>query len=176
MRVFPYLPKLLPLFLSLFYAQLHNKPNTQERLPSMSLPFPNLCLPCGVGQSWFLFTWGCFIIFPSLAKTWGHESLYGNFQGLMNCLLSLLWITNLLIIIRISSGLWLKVGWGHGTWDARTWNTGMPGHQDSETLGDSRTWEVWTWGHDKQTAPEFCAGFVIYNFRWSRGKYYMLES
>ena len=38
--------------------------------------------------------------------------------------------------------------------DAGTWDWG--------TFGDSRTWDVWTRGRDKQTAPEFCAGFIIF--------------
>ena len=36
--------------------------------------------------------------------------------------------------------------------------------------------DIGTQGHDKQTTLEFCAEFVIYNFRWSRGRYYMPES
>ena len=60
-----------------------------------------------------------------------------------------------------------------GLWDVRLWDAGT---WDLGTLGDSRTWDVWTRRRDKQTAPEFCAGFLIHNFRWSRGRYYMLES
>ena len=29
---------------------------------------------------------------------------------------------------------------------------------------------------DKQTSSEFCAEFAIYNFRWSRERYYVMES
>ena len=72
--------------------------------------------------------------------------------------------------------LWLKLGWGRGTWDARTrgrgdvrfgdagtWDAGTPGRQDSGTPGrrdvetwDAKTlglgmWDVGTWRRDKQT-------------------------
>ena len=46
--------------------------------------------------------------------------------------------------------------------------------------GDSRTWDLGTGGHDKQTSPDFCtdfcAEFVKYNFRQSSERQYMLES
>ena len=60
--------------------------------------------------------------------------------------------------------------------DAETWDKGTRGRWNSGTLGDSRTWDAGTRGHDKQTTPEFCTEFAIYNFQWSRGRYYMLES
>ena len=45
-------------------------------------------------------------------------------------------------------------------------------------LGDVglRDVDAWTRGRDKQTTPDICAEFVLYNFRWSRESYYILES
>ena len=45
-------------------------------------------------------------------------------------------------------------------------------------LGDVglRDVDAWTRGRDKQTTPDICAEFVVYNFRWSRESYYILES
>ena len=55
-----------------------------------------------------------------------------------------------------------------GLRDAGTRGRGTQGRGDMG-LGD-----VGTHGCHKQTTPECCAEFVIYNFRWSRGS--MLES
>ena len=53
---------------------------------------------------------------------------------------------------------------GTGTWDSGRGDVGlgdarMSGLGDTGNLGDSRTWDVWTRGCDKQTTPEFCAEF-----------------
>ena len=59
---------------------------------------------------------------------------------------------------------------GHGT--QRHWDMGLV---DAGTLRHSRMWGTGTRGHDKQTTPGLCSEFVIYNFPWSRGRYYVLE-
>ena len=55
-----------------------------------------------------------------------------------------------------------------GTWGRWTRGSREVRRGDAETqeLGD-----VGTQGRDKQTTPEFCAEFAIYNFRWSRQRY-----
>ena len=52
-----------------------------------------------------------------------------------------------------------------GTWDSGTSECGTQGRGDA---GRQELGEVGTQGRDKQTTPEFCAEFAIYNFRWSR--------
>ena len=78
------------------------------------------------------------------------------------------------------TGTW---GLGRGTWDSGKWGRGTRECRDAGTWGlgdegrvmhgDSRTWEVGTWGCDKQTSPDFCAEFVKYIFgspvRWLIG-------
>ena len=54
-----------------------------------------------------------------------------------------------------------------GTWDSGTPGRGTRGRRD---VGRGRR------GRDKQTTPKLCAEFAIYNFRWSRQRYYMMES
>ena len=68
------------------------------------------------------------------------------------------------------------MGRRHASWDVRTL--------------DAKTWvlrtrELRTWGRedvgmqghaDKQTTSEFCAEFAIYNFQWSRERYFVMES
>ena len=59
-----------------------------------------------------------------------------------------------------------------GREDAGMWDSGKPRRGKQE----HGTWvrgEAGTSGHrcDRQTAPEFCVEFVIYNFQWSRGRY-----
>ena len=57
--------------------------------------------------------------------------------------------------------------------DTGTQGSGDAGMQGRRTRGCG---DVGMRECDKQTTPEFCVEFVIYNFRWSRGRYYMLES
>ena len=74
------------------------------------------------------------------------------------------------------------MGRGLGTGDARTrglrdvgrGDAGSRGRGDAGTPG--RRDDVGDWGRDKQTAHEFFAEFVKYNFRCSRERYYTLES
>ena len=49
--------------------------------------------------------------------------------------------------------------------DAETSDARTSGHGDAGTIGDSRTWDAETRRRDKQTTPEFCTEFEIYNFR-----------
>ena len=83
--------------------------------------------------------------------------------------------------------LWLKVARGCGSWGLGTRGRVTWGRVDSGArgLGDASAREVKTlglrdvgrkeWGRDKQATPDLSAEFVKYNFRCSRGRYYMLE-
>ena len=65
-----------------------------------------------------------------------------------------------------------------GTWDSGTRGRGTRGRRDVGR-GDAGTQElgdVGTQGRDKQTTPEFCAEFAIYNFRWSTERYCLIGS
>ena len=63
---------------------------------------------------------------------------------------------------------------GRGTWDGRTRGRRDVGLRDAATRGRRmrELGDAGTRGLDKQTTPEF----AIYNFRWSRERYHIMES
>ena len=80
---------------------------------------------------------------------------------------------------------------GTGTWDVRladlgledVWTQGVgdagtPGRGDAgrENVWGSGTWDVGTRGCDKQTTPGFGVGYLKYNFRCSRERYFTFFS
>ena len=62
----------------------------------------------------------------------------------------------------VDAGMWDPGKWGRGTrgrQDVGRWDVGLRG------VGTQELWDIRMLGRDKQTTPEFCAEFAMYNFR-----------